>query len=292
MRKHILQLFIVMLCLVHTAGNTYAQSVKEPRTTDSNWTKPYPAFRIAGNLYYVGTYDLGCYLITSPQGHILINTGVASSASLIKTNIESLGFKLSDVRILLTTQAHHDHNGAMAAIKKMTGAKFMVNEKDAEVMKDGGRSDYFSGGPVSTFQPVAIDRLLKNNDVIKLGDNELTMLHHPGHTKGSCSYLFTVKDEKQSYRVLIANIPSIIINGKFSEVKSYPGMQQDYTYTLKAMKDIPFDIWLASHASQFDLQGKHKPGAAYNPAAFIDREGYDAAIKQWQDVYDEKMKEQ
>ena len=291
MRKHILQLSIVMLCLGHTAGNTYAQSVKEPRTTDPNWTKPYPAFRIAGNLYYVGTYELGCYLITSPQGHILINTGIASSASLIKTNIESLGFKLSDVKILLTTQAHHDHNGAMAAIKKMTGAKFMVDEKDAEVVKDGGRSDYFSGGPVSTFQPVAIDRLLKNNDVVKLGDNELTMLHHPGHTKGSCSYLFTVKDEKQSYRVLIANIPSIIINGKFSEVKNYPGMQQDYAYTLKAMKDIPFDIWLASHASQFDLQGKHKPGAAYNPAAFIDREGYDAAIKQWQDVYDEKMKE-
>ncbi len=291
MRKHTLQLLIVMLCLVLTVGNVYAQSVKEPPNTNPEWTKPYPPFRVAGNLYYVGTYDLGCYLVTSPQGHILINTGLASSASLLKASIESLGFKLSDVKILLTTQAHHDHNGAMAAIKKMTGAKFMVNEKDAEVVKDGGRSDYFSGGPVSTFQPVAIDRLLKNNDVVKLGDNELTMLHHPGHTKGSCSYLFTVKDEKQSYRVLIANIPSIIINGKFSEVKSYPGMQQDYAYTLKAMKDIPFDIWLASHASQFDLQGKHKPGAAYNPAAFIDREGYDDAIKQWQDVYDEKIKE-
>ena len=144
MLKHILQISLAVLCLMHTAGNTYAQSVKEPRTTDPNWTKPYPAFRIAGNLYYVGTYELGCYLITSSQGHILINTGIASSASLIKANIESLGFKLSDVKILLTTQAHHDHNGAMAAIKKMTGAKFMVNEKDAEVLRSGA-------SPISLF---------------------------------------------------------------------------------------------------------------------------------------------
>jgi len=110
-----------------------AQKVQEPKT-DSAWTKSYRPFRIAGNLYYVGTYDLACYLIITTGGNILINTGLASSESQIKNNIESLGFKFSDIKILLTTQAHYDHMGAMAAIKKSTGAQLMVDEKDADAL--------------------------------------------------------------------------------------------------------------------------------------------------------------
>ncbi len=116
------------------------------------------------------------------------------------------------------------------------------------------------------------------------------MLHHPGHTKGSCSFLFTVKDEQKSYRVLIANLPTIVTEKPFAEITTYPRIASDYAYTLKAMKNIPFDIWLASHASQFNLHDKHKPGDAYNPAAFIDQQGYDKAINNLQKVYDEKVK--
>ena len=266
-----------------------AQKVQEPAGTNAEWSKPYQPFRIAGNLYYVGTYDLACYLITTPQGNILVNTGLAASAAQIKNNIESLGFKFADTKILLTTQAHYDHMGAMAAIKKSTGAQLMVDEKDAPVLDDGGSSDYALGGKGSTFEPVKPDRLLHDGDTIQLGSMQLVMLHHPGHTKGSCSFLFTVKDDQQSYRVLIANMPSIVTEKPFADITAYPGIAGDYAYTFKAMKNISFDIWLASHASQFKLHDKHHPGDAYNPAAFKDQPGYDAAISDLQKQYEEKI---
>lgn len=268
-----------------------AQKVAEPQNTPADWSRPYQPFRIAGNLYYVGTYDLACYLITTPKGNILINTGLAASASMIKASIKALGFELSDTKILLTTQAHYDHVGAMAAIQKLTGAKMMVDEKDSGVLTDGGRSDYALGGDTSKYEPVKADRLLHNGDTIKLGDMRLVMLHHPGHTKGSCSFLFYVKDERKSYRVLIANMPTIVTDKKFSDIPAYPGIANDYTYTFDAMKKLSFDIWLSSHASQFDLYNKHKPGDGYNPAAFIDRKGYDEAINDLEKQFLKKVEE-
>lgn len=282
--------FVVLIAMLSvTPFAVKAQKVTEPRTTEE-WTKAYQPFRIAGNLYYVGTYDLACYLITTTKGNILINTGLASSATQIKNNIEALGFKFADTKILLTTQAHYDHMGAMAAIKKSTGAQLMVDEKDSDVLATGGSSDYALGKYGVSFKPVKPDRLLQDGDTISLGNMQLTMLHHPGHTKGSCSYLFTVKDHEKSYRVLIANMPSIIVDEPFETVAAYPAIAADYAYTLKAMKNIPFDIWLASHASQFNLHEKHKPGDAYNPAAFIDQQGYDEVLSDLQKQYDEKMK--
>lgn len=124
----------------------------------------------------------------------MINTGLAASISIIKANIETLGFKFKDIKILLTTQAHYDHMGAMAAIKKLTGARFMVDAKDLGVAEDGGRSDYALGEGKSTYEPIKVDGVLHNGDKIRLGDMEVVMLHHPGHTKGSCSFLFDVKD--------------------------------------------------------------------------------------------------
>jgi metallo-beta-lactamase class B len=268
-----------------------AQKIKEPRTTDE-WVRPYPPFRIAGNLYYVGTYDLACYLITTTQGNILINTGLAASASQIRSNIEALGFKFADTKILLTTQAHYDHMGAMAAIKKRTGAQLMVNAKEADVLTTGGHADYELGKYGTSFKPVKPDRLLQDGDTVHMGDMHLVMLHHPGHTKGSCSFLFTVKDSAASYRVLIANMPTIVTDKPFAAIDTYPGIAGDYAYTLQSLKSIRFDIWLASHASQFNLHDKHKPGDAYHPAAFADQPGYDTAIKDLQKQYDEKMKQE
>jgi len=280
----------LLVSLVCLSFGVFAQRVIQPANTNPDWSKPYPPFQIAGNLYYVGTYDLACYFIATPQGNILINTGLAESASVIKANIEALGFKFKDIKILLTTQAHFDHMGAMAAIKKMTGAKMMVDAGDVGVVTDGGRSDYSVGGNTSTYAPVQIDRILHNGDIIKLGGMRLTMLHHPGHTKGSCSFLFDVKDSKRSYRVLIANMPTIVTNKSFSDIPAYPNITRDYAYTLDAMKKLSFDIWLASHASQLELQRKHKPGSGYNPDAFIDKKGYDAQINDLQDEFIKKVK--
>jgi metallo-beta-lactamase class B len=283
-------IFLQAICIV-CSFSLFAQKVTEPKTTEE-WARPYQPFRIAGNLYYVGTYDLACYLITTKKGNILINTGLAASTALIKKNIQTLGFKFSDTKILLTTQAHYDHMGAMAEIKKLTGAKLMVDAKEADELLHGGSTNYALGKYGRTFQPVKADRLLHDSDKIVLGNMQLEILHHPGHTKGSCSYLFTVKDDKRSYRVLIANLPSIVVDEKFSEVKDYPKIAADYAYTLAGLKKVTFDIWLASHASQFNLHEKHKPGDAYNPAAFFDRKGYDEALSDLQKDYEKKIAEE
>lgn len=267
-----------------------AQTVTEPKTKPE-WSQSYKPFRIAGNLYYVGTMDLACYLLITTNGNILINTGLAASAAQIKSNIETLGFKFADTKILLTSQAHYDHVGAMADIKNQTGAKLMVHEKDAAVLATGGNADYELGQYGTTFKPVTADRLLHNGDTISLGNMQLVMLHHPGHTKGSTSFLFTVKDDHRQYNVLIANMPTIVTERPFAAITTYADIAKDYEYTFKAMKNISFDIWLAAHASQFNLHEKHKPGDAYNPAAFIDRPGYDTALRDLQKQYDKKMQE-
>ncbi|WP_025146712.1 PEDO-1 family subclass B3 metallo-beta-lactamase [Pedobacter jeongneungensis] len=266
-----------------------AQNVQEPTDTPKEWSAPYAPFRIVGNVYYVGTYDLACYLITTSKGNILINTGLSSSAEQIKKNVNLLGFNFKDIKILLTTQAHYDHLGAMAEIKKLTGAKMMVDEKDATVMKDGGKSDYALGNGKTTYAPIIPDRLLKDGDQIQLGNTNIVMFHHPGHTKGSCSFMLKTKDEKRSYSVLIANMPSIVTEKKFSEIPAYPEIEKDYAYTLNSLKKLSFDIWLSSHASQFGLHEKHKPGDKYNPAAFFDRKGYDKALNSLQLEFDKKI---
>ncbi|MET0465436.1 MAG: subclass B3 metallo-beta-lactamase [Chitinophagaceae bacterium] len=279
---------VAFACLVNLT--VAAQQVVEPVTDNKEWTAPYKPFRVAGNIYYVGTYDLACYLITGSKGHILINTGLASSAATIQSNIESLGFKMKDIKILLTNQVHFDHVGAIAALKELTGAQLMIDSKDAGVMADGGKTDYYFGGNTPSFAPAKPDRLLQDKDSIVLGENKLTMLHHPGHTRGSCSYMINVKDNNKTIRVLIANIPSIILDDdkKFSEVKSYPSMANDYAYTLGAMEKLDFDIWVAAHASQFNMHEKRKEGGPYNPAAFSDKAAFFKRIQKIKKQYEEK----
>ena len=182
MRKYLFHFILLGACYLSTfqCSRTKSNRTKNHR----RMVKPYEPLRIAGNLYYVGTYDLGCYLITTRKGNILINTGLAASATQIKHNIEKLGFKFNDIKILLITHAHYDHVGALAEIKKLTGAKLMVNENDAQVLADGGMSDYALGIYGRSFASVKADRLLHDHDSISLGNMHLVMLHHPGIPKG------------------------------------------------------------------------------------------------------------
>ncbi len=283
------KLTILFLLLISFFGN--AQTVTEPKNNPKEWSQPYEPFRIVGNLYYVGTYDLASYLIVTNKGNILINTGLADSYPIIKSNIEKLGFHYKDIKILTLTQAHFDHMGAMAEIKAETGAKLYVDEAELAELKSGGKSDYELGKYGVTFKPLIPDVLLKNQGKIKLGNTTLTLLHHPGHTKGSCSFIFETKDKDRAYKVLIANMPSIIIDHKFSDVKTYPTIQKDYAYTLDTMKKLDFDVWVTSHASQFDLHKKHTPGESYNPKVFMDKENYFKKLKELENAYLEKVRE-
>lgn len=276
------KIFPVLLLVLTSLVSNAQKSTGLPE----GWSKDYKPFRIIGNLYYVGTYELACYLITTPKGHILINTGAPGSVPMISSHVEALRFKFSDIKILLTTHAHCDHVGGMAEIRKITGAKMMIHEKDAPILADGGKSDYVLGGNrLFEFKPVKADRLLHDQDIVTLGDMQIIVLHHPGHTKGANSFLFTVNDK----RVLIANMPSILDDTKLSGMPTYPDVGKDYAYTLDAMKKLEFDIWLSSHDSQFGLHEKHKPGDPYNPEAFIDRQGYDSIVNVLQKAYQKKL---
>jgi metallo-beta-lactamase class B len=242
------------------------------------WTTPFPAHPIVGNLYYVGTYDLTSYLITTPAGNILINTGLEGSAPLIKAAVESLGFTLKDTKIVLATHAHYDHTAAMAELKRLTGAKFMASEGDAALFEDGGKSDYLFTDQKFRFAPVKVDGRLKDGQKISLGGTELTVYSHPGHTRGSVSYGLTIAENGRNYRVLIANMGSINPGTVLIGNKKYPQIADDYARTFRSQKSLECDIFLSSHASQYRLHDKWRPGQAYNPDTFVDPEGYKAAV--------------
>jgi len=254
------------------------------------WTRPFPPFRIIGNLYWVGSYDLSTYLVTTPAGNILINTGVGDTANQIKASVEQLGFKLSDTKILTATHGHWDHVAGLAQLKKMTGARLIVSEPDKELFESGGRADFrFGDDPGSRFDPVKVDGTFKDNDTISLGGTVLTAHHHPGHTKGATSFTLNVPENGKTYRVVIANMGSINPGVTVSGMPKYPGIGDDYARTFKAQKDMPIDIWLASHASQFKLHEKYKPGDPYNPDRFVDPKGFKAAVEELEKTYREQL---
>ena len=260
-------------------------AVQPPPVSNEAWTRPFPPLRIVGDLYYVGTYDLASYLITTTDGHILINTGVVSSVPMIRSSIESLGFQFADIKILLATHGHWDHVAGMAEIKRLTGARMLMHEGDVAILEDGGNSDFRFGGNGSSYEPVRVDGRLKDGDKIPLADTEITVHHHPGHTKGASSFTFTTRDEQRSYRVLIVNMGSINQGVRLTGTPSYPSIAQDYARTFAAQKQLPSDVWVASHAGQFGLHDKYKPGDAYNPNRFVDPAGYTQRVLRLEQLY-------
>jgi metallo-beta-lactamase class B len=258
--------------------------------SDPNWTRPFPPFRIVGNLYWIGSYDLATYLIATPQGHILINTGVGDTATQIKASVEQLGFSLAAMKILTATHGHFDHVAGMAELKRMTGARLIVSEQDKELLESGGQLDFrFGDTPGARFEPVKVDGTLKDSDIISLGGTILTAHHHPGHTKGATSFTLNVQESGKTYRVVIANMGSINPGVTVSGMAKYPGITEDYARTFKAQQDMQIDIWLASHASQFKLHEKYKPGDAFNPDRFVDPQGFKTSVEQLERTYREQL---
>jgi metallo-beta-lactamase class B len=258
--------------------------------SDPNWTRPFAPFRIIGNVYWVGSYDLATYLIATPQGHILINTGVGDTAKQIKASVEQLGFTFADTKILTATHGHWDHVAGMAELKRMTSARLVVSEPDKELFESGGRLDFrFGDTPGARFEPVKVDGTFKDSDTISLGGTVLTAHHHPGHTKGATSFTLNVQESGKTYRVVIANMGSINPGVTVSGMAKYPGITADYARTFKAQKDMQIDVWLASHASQFKLHEKYKPGDSYNPDRFVDPKGFKAAVEQLEKTYLEQL---
>ena len=263
-------------------------TAQQPAATLANpdWTRPFPPFRIIGNIYWVGSYDLSTYLITTPQGHILINTGVGDTAQQIRANVEALGFKLADVKILTATHGHWDHVAGMADLKRMTGARLVVSAPDRELLESGGKADFrFGDTPEARFEPVTVDQTFGDFEKISLGGTELTAHLHAGHTKGATSFTLNVQEGGKTYRVIIANMGSINPGVTLSGMPTFPDISQAYARTFRAQKEMKIDVWLASHAAQFGLHDKYKPGDPYNPDRFVDPAGYLAAVERLEKAY-------
>jgi metallo-beta-lactamase class B len=275
------------------AGLAASAFAQQAIPTNADWTKPFPPFKILGNIYWVGTYDLSTYLIATPQGNILINTGLAETVPQIKAGVEQLGFKLSDTKILVATHGHFDHVAGLAELQKMTGAKIAMSEQDAELLESGGKTDFrFGDSPGAWFTPVKVDQKLKNGDKISLGGTVLTAHHHPGHTKGATSFTLDVREGGKTYRVGIVNMGSINPGVKVSGMPKYPGITQDYARTFHDQKEMKIDVWLASHAAQFGLHEKYKPGDPYNPERFVDPQGFRAAVERLEKAYQDQLEQE
>jgi metallo-beta-lactamase class B len=257
---------------------------------NADWVKPFPPFKIIGNVYWVGTWDLSTYLITTPQGNILINTGFPETVPQIKEGIESLGFKLSDTKILTATHGHSDHVAGMAELKKMTGAKLIISAEDADLVETGGKTDFrFADTPTMRFETATVDQRLKDGDKITLGGMVITAHHHAGHTKGSTSFTFDVREAGKTYHVGIVNMGSINPGVTVSGMPKYPGITQDYARTFHDQKEMKIDIFLASHAAQFKLHEKYQPGDAYNPERFVDPKGFRAEVDRLEKIYVDQL---
>jgi metallo-beta-lactamase class B len=277
-RLHYLLLitFLPAVC----ASNLHAAS--------EDWSKPFPGHRVVANLYAVGTYDLGVFLITSDAGHILINTGLEDSTELIRANIEAVGFELEDVKILLTMQAHWDHAAALADIKEITGAEMWATADDARVLEDGGFSDPHFGGR-QTFKPLLVDKVISAGEVIELGVIRLTVHEHGGHTEGSSSYSMQVQENGRDYSVVIANMGTINAGKKLLVEPTYPGVASDFAETYRLQKAMEVDVWVAAHGSQYGLHEKYRAGQEYHPDTFVDPQGFLTAVERLESIYEEQI---
>jgi metallo-beta-lactamase class B len=244
----------------------------------------FPPLRIVGNVYYVGDNDLASYLITTPQGSILINTGYEYSVPEIRLRIGTLGFKFSDIKILLVTHAHSDHAAGEAAVKRLTGAKMLAMAEEAPQLETGGKTDYLFGNS-GWFPPVKVDRILHDGEKIELGGTTLTAYLHPGHTQGSTSYALEVPENGRTYHVLIANLGNINPGTVLLHNEKYPHIIQDFARTFAAQRQLTCDIFLTSHAGQFGLLRKWRPGDPYDPNRFVDPDGYARAVDRTETAY-------
>jgi metallo-beta-lactamase class B len=246
-----------------------------------DWTEPYPAFRIADNLYYVGSKGLANYLITTPQGNILINSDLEANVPLIEASIEKLGFKFRDTKILLISQGHWDHDAASAKIREITGAKYMVMDADVPVVESGGKSDFQYGNtPTSLYPPTKVDRVLNDGDEVRLGGVVLVAHLTPGHTKGCTTWTMKATEGGKTLDVVIVGGTGVNPGYKLIHNSEYPQIAQDYERTFSTLQSLPCDIFLGAHGGYFGMEEKYPLMKAEAANPFVDPNGYKEFVAQ------------
>ncbi len=273
---------LVLLIAIAAATTVLAEDPSE-------WTTQLPPFRIADNLYYVGSRDLAAYLVTTPDGNILINANLASSPPQIRASVEKLGFRWADTMILLNSQAHFDHVGGAAEVLRETKARDYVMTGDDAAMRSGGRDDFSHDiEQLRTYTPVAVDRVLQDGDKVTLGGVTLTAHRTAGHTRGCTTWTMEVHVPgepagKLRHVVIVggwAPLPHYQLVDAPGHPTSYPGIADDFRQTFVTLHALPCDIFLGAHGVYFDLLPKLQRMPKEGAAVFIDPAGYQKAVNE------------
>lgn len=257
---------IATACVLVLGGGGRAQA-----ELPADWTEPFPPHRIAGNLYYVGSKDLASYLVATPDGHILINSSLEESVPLIRASIERLGFKFTDVKILLISHAHSDHCAGSAEIIRQTGARYLVMEQDADTVENGGAVKSRLKASYLRFPPAKVDRRLKDGEEVTLGGSTVVAHLTPGHTPGCTTWTMKV----DGLDAVIIGSPNVNPGYVLVNNQEYPGIAGDYERTFRVLKSLPVDLFLGAHGGYYDMNAKHlKLQAADGTNPFVDSGGY------------------
>jgi metallo-beta-lactamase class B len=284
--RHLLNLALTLVALAFGA-TAVAQ-------TNADWTTPITPIRIADGLYYVGSKDLASYLVVTPQGNILINSSLESSPGLIKTSVEQLGFKYRDIKILLISHAHWDHDAGSARVIKETGAQYMVMDADVPVVESGGTKDFAYGD--SPYPKAKVDRVLHDGDEVKLGGATLVAHKTAGHTRGCTTWTMKVKQNGKPLDAVI--VGSWNVNPGFRLVDrprhpaSYPGIAADYRKTFATLRKLPCDIFLGAHGAYFNMLDKLEKSKQSGESVWVDREGYRAAVAEREQAFQKELEKQ
>ena len=285
------KLVIALVALIPLTGAAQAQTPKDMiAALLVKWNEPTPPFKMIGNVYYVGTNGLASYLITSPQGHILVDMVMPDATSQIKGNIEKLGFKITDIKYLLNTHAHIDHTGGLAEMKGASGAQLVAGEADKPLLEGG----YYPGARENTalaFPPVKVDRTVREGDTVVLGDLKVTARETPGHSPGCTSWEFSVKDGDATRSVLIFCSGTVALNRLVTD-PTHPGIVADYRKTFARAKDMKVDVLLAPHPEMYKMQEKRAKLADGAPNPFVNPVEFNAYAATLEKAFDEGLAKQ
>jgi metallo-beta-lactamase class B len=274
---------IVRLCVL--AVVVFLQVPNPPE-----WSARIAPFHVIDNIYYVGTEDLAAWLITTPAGHVLVDSGLKQNAAAIVSGIRTLGFKPEDVKFLLTTQAHFNHVAAHAQLKKITGATVVAAAGDAPILEGGGKGDYL-WGPEAGFPPVRVDRRIGDGEVIRIGGVELTAHLTPGHTQGTTTWSLPIRDAGKPLQAVIVGSTFVNPGTKLVRNTAYPTIAEDFSRSIDRIAKMKVDVFLAAHLSSIRGLNKMKRlGTRPNP--FIDPTGFAAYIANSRKAFDAELAKQ
>jgi metallo-beta-lactamase class B len=246
-----------------------------------------------GNIYYVGSRGLASYLITTPAGLILINSNLRTSVPLIRSNVEKLGFRFSDVRVLLISHAHFDHDGGSAEVKRLTGAQYLVMGGDVGVVESGGKTDFqYGNDPTLAYPAAKVDRVLHDGDEVKLGDTVLTAHKTAGHTRGCTTWALQVREAGKTYDVVIVGSPNVNPGYNLVNNAAYPQIAEDYGRGFQVLKSLPCDVFLGAHGSYYGMEEKYAKLGRSGTNPYIDPQGCKDYVADRQQVFLEELRRQ